>query len=78
MKDVEITILTSKGRVVLPRNIRKKLNLQQGDKFVVIGEGNSIVLEKIKLPDLKDLEPLLNKGKEFTKNKSLEDFDKNQ
>lgn len=41
---VEIAKITSKGQITIPVDIRKKLNLYDGDKVVFIEEGDKIIL----------------------------------
>lgn len=38
--------LGAQGRVVIPANLRKALNLKPGDRLIARQEGNSIVLER--------------------------------
>ena len=38
MANVATTKMSSKGQVVIPENIRKRLNLKAGAQFVVVGE----------------------------------------
>jgi len=42
---MELAKITSKGQITIPLQIRKKLNLREGDKVVFITEGDKIVLE---------------------------------
>ena len=48
MKDVllETTKLSQRGQVVIPMEIREKLNLETGNKFFVIASDNSLILQK--------------------------------
>lgn len=39
---MELAKLTSKGQVTIPIQIRKKLNLKEGDKIMFIENGNTI------------------------------------
>ena len=38
----EIVTVTSKGQVVIPRRLRKELNIVKGEKLWVVREGNAI------------------------------------
>ncbi len=42
---MELAKITSKGQITIPIEIRKKLNLKEGDKVVFITEGDKVVLE---------------------------------
>jgi len=41
---MEIAKITSKGQITIPIDIRKKLNLKDGDKVIFIEDGERIVL----------------------------------
>ena len=55
------TKLSTRGQVVIPEEIRNRLGLQPGAQFVVIGEGDVVVLKTLKPPKLEELKPLLDK-----------------
>ena len=42
---MELAKLTSKGQITIPIQIRKRLNLKEGDKVVFITEGDRVILE---------------------------------
>ena len=44
---VEITKASSKGQVVIPTDIRKRLHIQKGSLFVVTSKKEMIVMKKI-------------------------------
>lgn len=43
MRELSTTRMSSKGQIVIPEPIRKKLNLQPGAQFVVIGEDDVVI-----------------------------------
>ncbi|MGI0078340.1 MAG: AbrB/MazE/SpoVT family DNA-binding domain-containing protein [Nitrososphaerales archaeon] len=45
--ELEFTKASSKGQIVLPSNIRKKLGIQKGTVLSVVTENDMIVLKKI-------------------------------
>jgi len=51
--EIEFTKLSSKGQIVIPRNIREILKLKNGTPFAVIREDDSILLKKMELPKIK-------------------------
>jgi AbrB family looped-hinge helix DNA binding protein len=53
------TKLSTRGQVVIPEEIRNRLGLEPGAQFVVIGEGDVVVLKMLKPPTLDELKPLL-------------------
>jgi len=40
---MEVAKITSKGQITIPIDIRKKLNLKDGDKVIFIEDGDKIV-----------------------------------
>jgi len=68
---MEITSLSSKGQVVIPQEIREKLHLALGEKFIVFGERDTIILKKIEEPSFKEFKKLLKKTREFAKKQKL-------
>ncbi len=63
------TTLGKKGQVVIPAEIRKKMNLKAGDNFVVILANNSIAfLPAGKVEEMvSELEKTIDKFKKITK-----------
>ena len=57
------TKLSSKGQVVIPEEIRKRLGLETGAKFVVVGEGDVVVLKAIQPPRITDFKALLEEAR---------------
>jgi len=53
MSETEITTMSAKGQVVIPQSVREKLKLKPRTKLIVYGEGDTIIMRKIQLPDLK-------------------------
>jgi len=53
------TKLSSRGQVVIPEEIRNRLGLEPGDQFVVVGEGNVVILKTVEPPNAKKLKALL-------------------
>ncbi len=56
---IATTKLSSKGQVVIPESIRKSLRLKEGDQFVVMGQGDSVIFKAITPPSLSQLGSLL-------------------
>jgi len=61
MGNVEVTSVSSRGQVVIPQSLRDKMNILAGEKFVVIGENNTIVLRKLEMPSFKGVDKLIKK-----------------
>lgn len=54
MNNIGTTKLSSKGQVVIPEDVRKELGLEPGAQFVVMGEGDVVILKKIEAPDRRE------------------------
>ena len=65
--NIETTKMSSKGQIVIPRNIRESLQAQEGTIFAIVHGNNSIVLKKIATPTkedlIKDLKEIAIKGR---------------
>ncbi len=71
MERLEITSMSSRGQVVIPLDIRQQLGLREGEKFVVVGEDDTVVLKKIAMPSFKNFDKLLQKTMKFAKEKGI-------
>jgi len=46
---IEMTRLSERGQVVIPTGVRKSMHLKEGERFIVMGLGDTIVLRKLEL-----------------------------
>ncbi len=65
------TKMSSKGQVVIPEEIRKRLGLNEGVEFIVIGSGDAIILKAIAAPPLGEFENLLSAAKKAARTAKL-------
>ena len=49
-----ISVLTSKGQMTIPKEVRKALNLKPSEKVIIVVEGNQAIIKPLK-GDLLDL-----------------------
>ena len=75
MEKVEITSVSSRGQVVIPQSLRDKMKIHEGEKFVVIGEDNTIILKKLEMPSFSGIDKLLKKTRDFAKKKGIKEPD---
>lgn len=61
MATIATTRMSSKGQVVIPEDVRKALGLEVGARFVVMGDGDTVVLKRIAIPDKSELHSMLGK-----------------
>ena len=59
MATLSTSKLSSKGQVVIPEDIRNRLGLQPGDRFVVVGEGDTIVFKVLSMPAMDQFSDLI-------------------
>ena len=53
--DVETATMSEKGQIVIPGQIRKKINASKGTRFAVMGKHDTIVLKKLRTPTKMEL-----------------------
>jgi len=58
MTTVATTKLSSKGQVVIPEEIREALGLAPGAQFIVLGDGDVVILKRIATPTRGELRAL--------------------
>ena len=59
MTDLATTKMSSKGQVVIPEDIRKRLKLKAGSQFVVVGNDDVVILKTITPPSMKEFDALI-------------------
>ena len=55
----EVTAVSSKGQVVLPKSIRDRLGITPGVKLMVLSDDTNILLKPIPEPDLSEFNNLM-------------------
>jgi antitoxin PrlF len=48
----DVTVVSSKGQLVIPRSIREKLKIGPKTKLLVYGYQDAIILKKLEVPDV--------------------------
>jgi antitoxin PrlF len=43
-----ISVLSSKGQMTIPKEVRKALNLQPSEKVIIVVEGNQAIIQPLK------------------------------
>jgi AbrB family looped-hinge helix DNA binding protein len=59
MAGLATTKMSSKGQVVIPEEIRKRLGLKAGSQFVVVGEKDTVILKAISPPSMEEFDDLV-------------------
>lgn len=63
MTEIASTRLSTKGQVVIPESIREQLHLETGTQFVVVAEGDVVVLKVISTPSMSVFDPIITKAR---------------
>ena len=66
MDTLEITSLSTKGQIVIPRSIRNQLNLDTGDKLIVVCDGTNILLKPVLMPSMSEFKTLVEETDKIT------------
>ena len=75
MAMVATTTLSSKGQVVIPEDVRKALGLEPGAQFVVMGEGDVVILKRIDTPPRTEFKALAAKARAQARQAGLKSSD---
>jgi AbrB family looped-hinge helix DNA binding protein len=75
MKNLATTKMSSKGQVVIPEDIRNRLKLTTGSRFVVVGNNDVIILKAIQPPSMDEFNDLLKEARKKAKKARLKRSD---
>ena len=71
----EVTALSSKGQIVLPKSIRESLSLKSGTKLIVFADGDNILLKPIIAPNKKEFNKLMKASKKWANDVGMKEKD---
>jgi AbrB family looped-hinge helix DNA binding protein len=66
--------MSSKGQVVIPESIRKRLDLKEGVQFLVLGEEDVVILKMVTPPDMNEFDTLIKQARKQAKEAGLMDL----
>ena len=75
MKNLATTRMSSKGQVVIPEDIRNRLKLRNGSRFVVVGKDDVIILKTIAPPAMAEFDLLVSEARKQAKKAKLKPSD---
>jgi len=75
MANLATARMSSKGQIVIPEDIRKRLKLKTGSQFVVLGEDDIVILKAISPPSMEEFDALIAKAREQGKSAGLKQSD---
>ncbi len=56
------TTMSSRGQIVIPEQIRRRLGLEPGTVFIVLGKGDTVVLQRLSEPPWKEFDALVSEA----------------
>ena len=72
---VNVTKISSKGQIVIPSEIREKMNLEEGNLLIISDSDDSICMKKIELPKIKSWRETTKPFSEAAKKSNFSDED---
>ena len=75
MEILAATRMSSKGQVVIPESIRKRLDLKEGTQFLVVGDEDVVILKRVTPPDMNEFDALIKQARRQAKEAGLKPAD---
>lgn len=75
METLATTRMSSKGQVVIPESIRKRLNIKEGAQFLVVGDADVVILKVVTPPDMNEFDALIKQARQQAKEAGLKPTD---
>jgi len=75
MSSIATIKMSSKGHIVIPEEIRKKLGLRTGARFMVLGEKDVVILKNITPPSIDEFTDLIKNARQQAKQAGLKKTD---
>jgi antitoxin PrlF len=72
----EMVTMSSKGQIVVPKELRKELGLDTGAHFAIFGKEDTLILKKVNVPAAKEVFKKIHKwGVALAKKKGWKEAD---
>ena len=75
MPNLATTKMSSKGQIVIPEGIRKRLGLKPGAQFVVVGDKDVVILKAISPPSMSEFDELITEARRQAKKAGMKRSD---
>jgi AbrB family looped-hinge helix DNA binding protein len=75
MAPLATTKMSSKGQIVIPEDIRKRLGLKPGAQFVVVGQNDVVILKTIAQPSMAEFDQLISEARKQAKKAGIKKTD---
>jgi len=67
--------MSSKGQVVIPEDIRKRLGLKAGSQFIVVAGEDAVILKTISPPSIDEFDELVQKARRQARKAGIKQSD---
>jgi len=71
----DITSLSTKGQIVIPRSVRTNLSLRPGAKLMVISDGDNILIKPLQAPKLAVFDRLIQASRDAARKSGMKRSD---
>lgn len=75
MSEVAITRMSSRGQIVVPKDLRESMGISSGQVFALFGNSDTIILKRLDVPSKSQFKELLKWGEEFAIKKGIKKDD---
>jgi AbrB family looped-hinge helix DNA binding protein len=75
MAELATTKMSSKGQVVIPEEIRKRLGLEAGAQFVVVADKDTVIMKAISPPVMEEFDSLLAEARKQARKAGIKQAD---
>jgi len=75
MAPLATTKMSSKGQVVIPEDIRRRLGLKSGARFVVVGKNDVVILKSIAQPSMTEFDQLISDARKQARRAGMKKSD---
>ena len=75
MAPLATTKMSSKGQIVIPEDIRKRLGLKPGAQFVVVGQKDVVILKTITQPSMNEFDQLISEARKDARKAGMKKTD---
>ena len=75
MTELATTKMSSKGQVVIPEDIRKRLGLEAGSQFIVVAGKDAVILKTISPPSMDEFDGLIREARRQARKAGMKQSD---
>lgn len=76
---IETTKMSSRGQIVIPQDVRDEIKADEGTIFLVMTNGDTLILKKMEMPSkevlIKQLEEMAKEGRKHLEKLGIKELD---